>query len=82
VVCAPPYLLGRVGILMLGVPHTLFILGIILLCVGGALEAGAEGAVKAVKVSAKLVIGHGPEDGEVPDAAPDAQRKCPPLAGA
>ena len=51
VVCAPPYLLGRVGILMLG-SHTLFFLGIILLCVGGALEAGAEGTVKAVKVSA------------------------------
>ena len=57
VVTSPPYLLGRIGILMLG-SHTLFILGIILLCVGGALKAGAEGAVKAVKVSAKLVIGH------------------------
>jgi hypothetical protein len=71
VVCTPPYLLGRVGILMLG-SHTLFILGIILLCVGGALEAGAEGAVKAVKVSAKLVIGHHPDDEEAPEAASDA----------
>ena len=41
VVCTPPYLLGRVGILMLG-SHTLFILGIILLSVGGAL-AGRRG---------------------------------------
>jgi len=77
VVCTPPYLLGRVGILMLG-SHTLFILGIILLCVGGALEAGAEGAVKAVKVSAKLVTGHRSDDEEAPEAASDAQRKCPP----
>jgi hypothetical protein len=72
-----PYLLGRLGILMLG-SHTLFILGIILLCVGGALEAGTEGAVKAVKVSAKLVIGHHPDDEEVPEGASGAQQKCPP----
>jgi hypothetical protein len=77
VVTSPPYLLGRIGILMLG-SHTLFILGIILLCVGGALEAGAEGAVKAVKVSAKLVTGHGPEDGQGPEAPSDAQQECPP----
>jgi hypothetical protein len=77
VVCAPPYLLGRVGILMLG-SHTLFILGIILLCVGAVLEAGTEGAVKAVKVSAKLVTGHGSDDEEPPEAAPDAQQKCRP----
>ncbi len=76
VVTSPPYLLGRVGILMLG-SHTLFILGIILLCVGGALEVGAEGAVKAVKVSAKLVTGHRPDD-EVPEAASEAQREVSP----
>ena len=76
VVTSPPYLLGRVGILLLG-SHTLFILGIILLCVGGVLEAGAEGAVKAVKVSAKLVTGHRPDDGEVPEAASDARREGP-----
>jgi hypothetical protein len=72
VVCTPPYLLGRVGILMLG-SHTLFIVGIIFLSVGGALEAGAEGAVKAVKVSAKLVTGHRSEDAEAPEAVSDAQ---------
>ncbi len=77
VVTSPPYLLGRVGILMLG-SHTLFILGIILLCVGGALYAGAEGAVKAVKVSAKLVIGHRSDDDEVPEAASDAPQQSPP----
>jgi hypothetical protein len=74
VVCTPPYLLGRVGILMLG-SHTLFIVGIIFLSVGAALEAGMEGAVKAVKVSAKLVTGHRSNDEEVPEAASDAQRK-------
>jgi hypothetical protein len=79
VVCTPPYLLGRVGILMLvGWSHALFILGIILLCVGGALEAGTEGAVKAVKVSAKLVTGHRPDDGEVPETSSDAQREVSP----
>jgi hypothetical protein len=79
VVCTPPYLLGRVGILMLG-SHTLFILGIILLSVGGALEAGTEGAVKAVKVSAKLVTGHRSDDDEMPEAASGAQQKRPPYA--
>jgi len=77
VVCTPPYLLGRLGVLMLG-SHTLFFLGIIFLCVGGALEAGTEGAVKAVKVSAKLVTGHHSDDEELPEAASDAQRSCPP----
>ena len=79
VVCTPPYLLGRVGILMLVEwSHALFILGIILLCVGGALEAGTEGAVKAVKVSAKLVTGHRSDDEEMPEAASDVQRAVSP----
>jgi hypothetical protein len=56
VVCMPPYVLGRVGLLMLG-SHMLFILGIILLAVGLTLQAGATGAVKTVKMSAKLVSG-------------------------
>jgi hypothetical protein len=59
VVCTPPYLLGRVGILMLG-SHSLRILGIVLLAVGFTLEAGATGAVKAIKMSAKLVEGRDP----------------------
>ena len=77
VVCTPPYLLGRVGILMLA-SHTLFFLGIIFLAVGGVLEAGTEGAVKAVKVSAKLVTGHHSDDEEVPEAASGAQREVSP----
>ena len=54
VVCTPPYLLGRVGILMLGSPK-LFIPGIVVVSVATALQAGATGAVKTVKMSAKLL---------------------------
>ena len=59
VVCTPPYVLGRVGLLMLG-SHTLFIPGCIVFAIGLTLQAGATGAVKAVKMSAKLVSGHQP----------------------
>jgi hypothetical protein len=55
-VCSPPYLLGRLGILMLG-SGVLFIPGIIVMTVGFTLEAGATGAVKAIKMSTKLVTG-------------------------
>ena len=54
VICGPPYALGRIGLLMLG-SHVLFIPGVILLVVGLTLQAGATGAVKTVKMSAKLV---------------------------
>jgi hypothetical protein len=53
VICTPPYLLARVGILMLG-SKVLFIPGIAVLTVGATLHAGATGAVKTVKMSAKL----------------------------
>jgi hypothetical protein len=56
VVCTPPYALGRVGLLMLG-SHTLFIPGCVVLAIGLTLQAGATGAVKAIKMSAKLVSG-------------------------
>ena len=59
VICTPPYVLGRVGLLMLG-SKVLFPLGIIFFVVGLTLEAGATGAVKAVRMSAKLVPGHSP----------------------
>lgn len=65
VVCTPPYLLGRVGILMLG-SHSLLIPGIILLAVGFTLESGATGAVKAIKMSAKLVGGQNPAPIDAP----------------
>jgi hypothetical protein len=56
VVCSPPYLLGRIGLLLLG-SNTFFVLGIILLAVGLMLEAGATSAVKTIKMSSKLVAG-------------------------
>ncbi|HEX4433481.1 MAG TPA: twin-arginine translocation signal domain-containing protein [Acidimicrobiales bacterium] len=56
VVCSPPYMLGRLGILMLGWPYV-FWLGVVLIIIGATLQTGATSAVKAVKFSAKLV-GH------------------------
>jgi hypothetical protein len=54
VVCSPPYMLGRFGILMLGW-HYLFWVGIVLIIIGATLQTAATSAVKAVKFSAKLV---------------------------
>ena len=54
-VCTPPYLLGRLGILALGSSAVLvFILGIFALALGVTLQAGATGAVRAIKMSATL----------------------------
>lgn len=68
VVCTPPYVLGRVGVLMLGSP-TLFIPGIVVVSLATALQAGATGAVKTVKMSAKLLAPElqGAHDAAVPD---------------
>jgi hypothetical protein len=52
-VCTPPYLLGRLGILMLG-SKALLIPGIFVLAVGVTLQSGATGAVRAIKMSVKL----------------------------
>jgi hypothetical protein len=57
VICSPAYALGRIGILMLG-SRALFVFGVILLALGLTLQAGATGAIKAIKMSAKLVSGH------------------------
>jgi hypothetical protein len=54
IVCTPPYAIARGGIYLLG-SSTLFPLGVALLIIGLMLEAGATGAVKAIKVSAKLL---------------------------
>jgi hypothetical protein len=56
IVCTPPYVLARVGLLLLGT-HTFFVLGVLLLAIGLSLQSGATGAVKAIKVSSKLVAG-------------------------
>jgi hypothetical protein len=60
IVCTPGYAMGRVGLLMLG-SHVLFIPGVVVLAVGMTLQAGTTGAVKAVKVSAKLAAGREPD---------------------
>ena len=61
VLCAPAYLIARGGIVLLG-SHDLFELGAALLVLGLILQAGVTGAVKAVKVSAKLLIGQPPHE--------------------
>lgn len=52
-VCTPPYLMGRIGVLLLGT-KVLWIVGIVLIAVGVPLQAGATGAVRAIKMSVKL----------------------------
>jgi uncharacterized membrane protein len=64
-VCTPAYVIGRIGILLLG-SNALFALGVILVVVGFALQAGATGAVKAIKMSAKLAAG---QEADRPPAA-------------
>ena len=74
VAAAPAYVLSRVGILMLG-SHALFVPGIVVTAVGFALEAGASSAVRAIKMSMKLLAGGALEasDPEPPAAAPPAE---------
>ncbi len=52
-VSTPAYVLGRVGLLMIGSPFLRFP-GILLFVLGFTLQAGATSAVKAVKMGAKL----------------------------
>ena len=59
VVCTPPYLIGRLGILMLG-SHALLIPGILLMAFGFTVQAGATGAVRAIKMSASLIVAPAP----------------------
>jgi len=53
IVSAPPYLLGRIGLLMIGSP-VLLIPGVLLFAAGVILQAGATGVVRAMKMGAKL----------------------------
>jgi hypothetical protein len=71
VVCTPPYLLGRLGLIMLG-SHALFIPGVIVFSTGLTLQAGATSAVKTVQMSASLVSGHPIRGADTP--ANDHQR--------
>ncbi len=60
-VCTPPYLLGRLGILALGSSAVLvFILGLFAVSIGVTLQAGATGAVRAIKMSATLTAARRP----------------------
>ncbi len=79
VVCTPPYLLARAGILMLG-SKVLFIPGIVILTIGATLQAGATGAVKTVKMSAKLAAPDRakPLDSAVADARPSTTETISP----
>jgi hypothetical protein len=65
-VCAPPYLLGRLGLVLLG-SHALFPLGVALLIVGIILYTGTTTAVKAVKMSTKLITSGRPTSTEPSD---------------
>jgi hypothetical protein len=75
VVCTPPYLLGRIGLLMLG-SRALFIPGIVVFLAGLTLQAGTTSAVKAVKLGAKLITGRTQMAGgsSPPRSAPPAVR--------
>ena len=62
-VCTPPYILGRLGILALGSSAVIiFILGIFAVSLGVTLQAGATGAVRAIKMSATLTATRRPSD--------------------
>jgi hypothetical protein len=65
-VCTPPYIVARIGILMLG-SKVLLIPGLILITLGTTLQAGATGAVRAVKMSAKLT-GGSPASASAPES--------------
>ena len=60
IVCSPSYLLGRFAVVLLG-SHVLRYLAIVMLIIAIVLQAGATGAVKAVKMSAKIVAGLDPD---------------------
>ena len=75
VICTPPYVLGRIGLVLLG-SQALFILGVILFAIGITLQAGATGAVKTVKMTAKLVSGRRLD--ATGKGAPAAPGKVPP----
>ncbi len=78
-VCTPPYLIARVGILMLGSP-VLLIPGLLLLTFGVTLQAGATGAVRAIKMSARLAAGKdGEELGEPGGLGASSPRSTPQL---
>jgi hypothetical protein len=76
-VCTPPYILGRIGLLMLGTKW-LLIPAIVVLAVAATLQAGATGAVRAITMSVALV---GPrQESEATAAASGAAESEEPAA--
>ena len=67
-VSLPPYILGRVGLLMLG-SKVLLIPGIVLVALGVTLQAGATGAVRAIKMSVSLTATPHPHGAPPPESA-------------
>jgi hypothetical protein len=63
VICSPPYALGRIAIIMIG-SHTFRYLAVLLLVIAVVLQTGATSAVKAVKMSAKIVAGTTPDEAD------------------
>lgn len=61
IVCTRPYLLGRLGIVMLGV-RSLIVPAVVMLIVGFGLQAGASGSVRAIKMSSRLATAAMPAD--------------------
>ncbi|HEX4304993.1 MAG TPA: hypothetical protein VHZ54_03050 [Solirubrobacterales bacterium] len=74
VVSTPAYVLGRIGLLMIGSPF-LRVPGILIFIVGFTLQAGATSAVKAVKMGAKL----GRRDAAASAASTPPPTREPPL---
>ncbi len=72
VVSTPPYVLGRVAILMLG-SRLLLVPGIALLAFAATLQAGATGAVKAVKMSTSLTAPRDPGDPDPVEPSTDPE---------
>jgi hypothetical protein len=80
VVSTPAYVLGRIGLLMIGSPFLRFP-GILIFIVGFTLQAGATSAVKAVKMGAKLGRGRrgaARAPGEEPSAPGGGDPPLPP----
>jgi hypothetical protein len=73
IVSAPGYTLGRIGVLMLGV-RGLVVFGVILLAFGFAFQAGATGAIKAIKFSTSLIAGRVPAVNEPAPAGSTSSR--------
>jgi MFS family permease len=63
VICSPPYALGRVALIMIG-SHKFRYVAILLLIIAIILQTGATSAVKAVKMSAKIVAGSTPDEAD------------------